>query len=143
MDLPAPFTIQVGLLHSVEFYELVKAHLAPGGIISVSLSGSFRKGNPTPSVIAAGMAEVFDEIYVYHPDVAERSYAIAGQKIPFTKDALIAASVQMGAKETKVWEKEEAEQVIGIIPPMRRIDMSYPVKRSLRRVYYRLFPEEL
>ena len=36
MDVPAPLTIQEGLLHSVEFSWLLKARLKPQGVISVS-----------------------------------------------------------------------------------------------------------
>ena len=52
MDVPAPSTIQLGLLHSVDFYRVAQKRLAPQGLISVSLCGTFSARNTTPRTVA-------------------------------------------------------------------------------------------
>jgi len=134
VDIPAPLQIQTGLLHSVEFYEMVKERLAPGGVISISLSGTFKRTNKTPRTVAAALTRVFDEVLIFTPDVAHRSFAIAGDKLPFTREDLIREAVRLGAVEVRVFDKTQAINIIGTMPPITYNDVSYPLKRSIRRV---------
>jgi len=137
MDVPAPLNIQVGLLHSVEFYKLARGRLSPGGIISVSLSGRLRPGASTPKTVAAALLNVFDDVVIHTPDIAGRSFAIAGDKVPFTDDRLRLAASKLGARETIIFNREKTGRIVGRTPPISLDHISYPVKRSWRRVKIR------
>ncbi len=137
MDVPAPLNIQVGLLHSVEFYRMAKGRLSPGGVISVSLSGRFRPGANTPQTVAAALLKVFDDVVILTPDIAGRSFAIAGRKIPFTDYQLRFAASEQGARETIIFDREKIARIVGQTPPISLDHISYPVKRSWRRVKIR------
>lgn len=142
VDVPAPLTIQVGLLHSVEFYTLAKSRLSPEGVISVSLSGRFRKRSSTPRTVASALSEAFEDLMIITPKVAGRSFAIAGRSLPFTEADLRDAAKDISPSEVKVFNRAEAENIIAGIPPISYDNVSYPVRRSLRRVFIRFFSRE-
>jgi len=132
VDVPAPLSIQLGLLHSVEFYSLAKSRLTPKGTLSVSLSGSFRKTAITPKTVAAGALAVFEEAFVVAPDIPGRGFVLAGRSLPFGREDILRAAVELGHENTVVYDKDEALRVVGDTPPMSLDNLSYPVKRSLR-----------
>ncbi|MFQ6678737.1 MAG: hypothetical protein ACE5D0_10540 [Fidelibacterota bacterium] len=134
VDIPMPLQIQTGLLHSVEFYQMAKNRLSPDGVISISLSGSFNKRNKTPRTVAAALTQVFEEVIIHTPDIAKRSFAIAGRKLPFTKEQLVDETIHLGANRTKVYNKTEALNIIDGIAPITIYDLSYPLERSIRKV---------
>jgi spermidine synthase len=140
MDIPAPLTVQVGLLYSVDFYKLVRSRLTRKGVISVSLCGTLRKNNPTPDTIASAISTVFEDYYFYTPKMKgkSRTYVIAGKNIPFNKDDLKKVAEMNGAIETKVFSRRKARRMIGEFEPMRSGAMTFPVKRSIARVAKRL-----
>ncbi|VAX25595.1 hypothetical protein MNBD_NITROSPINAE02-574, partial [hydrothermal vent metagenome] len=139
VDIPAPLTVQTGLLHSVEFYKMAKKRLSPQGVISVSLSGKFGRANKTPRTVAAALARAFEEMVIYTPDIARRSFAIAGRSLPFSMSELIATSTSMGATTTAVFNKKEALEIIDGIAPITFDNLSHPLKRSVRRVGRKYF----
>ncbi len=58
MDVPAPFHIQTAMLHTTEFYNLVKSKLKNNGLLSISLcGGSFKKH--LSAAIAASASKTF------------------------------------------------------------------------------------
>ncbi len=139
VDIPAPLTVQTGLLHSVEFYKMAKKRLSPQGVISVSLSGKFERANKTPRTVAAALALAFEEMVIYTPDIAKRSFAIAGRSLPFGVDELIKTSMWLGARRTTVFNKQEALEIIDGIAPITFDNLSYPLERSIRRVSRKYF----
>ncbi len=138
MDVPAPLTVQVGLLHSVDFYQMAKRKLARNGLMAVSLSGTFRAGNSTPITVVAGLAEVFDDLVVYTPGAGERSYALAGNRVVFSQEQLETILRHEGAGDAYIHSSSEVMEIIRGVEPMRFSDMSFPVRRSLKRVFRRI-----
>ncbi|MDH5510295.1 MAG: hypothetical protein OEZ32_08060 [Nitrospinota bacterium] len=130
VDVPAPLSIQLGLLHSVEFYTLAKSRLTPKGVLSVSLSGSFGKTATTPKTVAAAALAVFEEAFLVAPDIPGRSFALAGRSLPFGREDIERASVELGHKNTIIYDKAEAELMVGDTEPISLDHLSYPVKRS-------------
>jgi len=134
MDVPAPLTIQEGLLHSVEFYRLVKARLKPQGIISVSLSGGFRPDAETPRAVAASLLQVFDKIYVITAASAGRSFAFAGEEFKFSKLLMEATMQILGEINFDVYERDEIEKIVGEMRPISLSNMRFIVHRSWVRL---------
>jgi len=134
VDIPAPLQIQTGLLHSVEFYELIKEHLSPHGAVSISLSGNFKHRNFTPRTVAAALTTVFEDVFIHTPDIAGRSFAIAGKSLPFTKADLEKEARNLGAEEIAIFNKNQALNIIDGLPPITYSNLSYPLKRSIRRI---------
>ncbi|MFQ6607410.1 MAG: hypothetical protein ACE5EE_02610 [Fidelibacterota bacterium] len=142
VDIPAPLQIQTALLHSVEFYQIAKKRLTPQGVISISLSGTFKKQNKTPRTVAAALTQVFKEVLIHTPDIAKRSFAIAGQKLPFTQEQLESELIQQGANRVQIFNKSEALEIVDGIKPITFYNLSYPLKRSLRKVKKSFFPSK-
>ncbi len=84
MDVPAPLTIQVAYLHSVEFYKLVKKRLTANGVLSVQIAGKIRANNAMPAQIVKTLSQVFPKILVITSQRAGRSFAYSSKKMPFT-----------------------------------------------------------
>ncbi len=137
MDIPAPLSIQVGLLYTEDFFRLVRSRLAPGGILSVTLAGTFDPDEPTARTVAAGLIRAFPQVIAYTPTWTHRSFALAGEIDAFTPDE--ARKAIHGVEEGAFAFHNDAEvrTIVGDKPPMTFDHMSYPVKRSLRRVILR------
>ena len=88
VDVPAPFTIQEGYLHTVEFYRLVKEHLTNHGVIAVQLSGKLQQDNRTPARVTAALRQVFPEVLVVNSQRAGRSFAYGSVVLPFSSEEL-------------------------------------------------------
>lgn len=143
VDVPVPLTIQVGLLHSVDFYRMARERLTENGVISVALGGTFRRDNPTPQTVASAVAEAFEDFVVYTPDKAGRSFAIGGRRLTFNSNDLVEASQSLGAEEVDVYLKPVAVNIIDGQPPIRMTSVGYPVKRSLNNIYYKVHGKDL
>jgi len=92
MDVPSPLTVQEAYLHTKEFYGLANEKLAENGVIAVQLSGKLQRNNRTPARITAALKSVFREVLVVYSPRADRGFAYASQKLPFSiKDYLDSA----------------------------------------------------
>ena len=134
MDVPAPTTIQLGLLHSIEFYRMARARLAPGGVISVSLSGIFDQDRGTPSTVASALLKVFPQVVVYTADDAGRSFALAGDALGFTMDDLQRTAAEIGTPELDIYDQDEIEEIAGKSPALSADDMRPVVAGSWKRL---------
>jgi spermidine synthase len=137
MDIPAPLTIQVGLLYSRDFFELAKSRLKPGGLLAVTLAGTFDDEQITSRTVAAGLVAVFERVVPFHPKIVGRSFAIAGAADAFDEAAVAEAAAALGKGEVVVYSDAETRTFVEGIRPMTIDDMSYPVRRSWRRVRLR------
>ena len=84
MDVPSPLTIQEAYLHTVEFYRLAQSRMTEQGVIAVQLSGPLQQNNRTPARVTAALRQVFSEVIVLDSKRADRSFAYASMKLPFT-----------------------------------------------------------
>jgi len=84
MDVPSPLTVQEAYLHTKEFYGLAKEKLAENGVIAVQLSGELQRNNRTPARITAALKSVFKDVVVVYSPRADRGFAYASQKLPFS-----------------------------------------------------------
>lgn len=134
MDVPAPSTIQLGLLHSVDFYRLARTRLTPHGVISVSLSGIFARDRETARTVAAAIAASFPEVVVYTDRAARRSFALGGESFAFSKDDIQKAADAVGAKDFQIFERPEVLKIIEGVEPMTSDNMGYVVRRGWTRV---------
>lgn len=137
MDIPAPLSIQVGLLYTEDFFRLVRSRLAPGGILSVTLAGTFNPDQPTARTVAAGLIRAFPQVIAYTPTWTGRSFALAGEGDAFTPDEARNAIAAVEGGRFSFYEDADVRRITGDKPPMTYDHMSYPVKRSLRRVILR------
>ncbi len=88
VDVPSPLTIQEAYLHSKEFYALCRDHLTERGVLSVQLSGPLELNDRTPARVAAALRSVFPEVMALDSREADRGFAYASRKLPFTEAAL-------------------------------------------------------
>ncbi|PIQ98118.1 MAG: hypothetical protein COV67_00625 [Nitrospinae bacterium CG11_big_fil_rev_8_21_14_0_20_56_8] len=89
MDVPSPLTIQEACLHTVEFYKLAREKITPSGVIAVQLSGPLQRNNRTPARVVAALAKVFKEVMVVESKRADRGFAYASDRLPFSPGDLI------------------------------------------------------
>jgi len=134
VDVPAPLTIQVGLLHSVEFYSLARTRLKPNGVLSISLSGTFSETAITPRTVAAAALAVFPQIFLVVPDISGRSFIMAGENIPFDRKEIETQSATLSQNKTTVYDKAQAQLVVGDAEPISLSNVRHPVVRSLNLV---------
>lgn len=123
MDVPAPTTIQLGLLHSVDFYRLAQQRLTPQGLISVSLCGMLAPENHTPRTVAAALMKVFPTVLAFTPKDAGRSFALAGNSLPFTAEQFREVGATVGSPDIQIHDPAEIAAVIGDIQPMTADNM--------------------
>ncbi len=93
VDVPSPLTVQEAFLHTREFYALARARLAPGGVLSVQLSGELAANNRTPARVVAALRAVFPELLVVHSETADRGFAYASDALPFTAEQVRARAL--------------------------------------------------
>ena len=142
VDIPTPAYIQTALLHTREFYALARAHLRPGGVLSVALSDYFSPEGQTSRRVLAGIAAVFPQYYVVNSmRLAGRSFALAGDRLEFDRDRIAAEIRAYDDRDSlTVLTPEEAEPVIGDAAPLSAHDLGLVLKLSwwrLRAVYFR------
>jgi len=106
VDVPAPFYVQTALLFTREFYELVRARLADGGILSAYLAGvAGGKDTRIPGQVLAAIDAVFPEYYVIDSKEAQNGFALAGMRAPATPERLLAV---LEGLEVNVYPREAA-----------------------------------
>ncbi len=134
MDVPAPFTIQEGTLHSVEYYGLLKQHLTPQGVVSVSLSSTFNANRELALRVLAGLLANFKEVYVVTAGSAGLSFAYASDHLPF--DAAMVEQTLRANDEVQfaIFQPDAVRTVVAATPPISFDDMSLVWNLSLLRV---------
>lgn len=106
MDIPSPLTVQEAILHTAEFYRLVRSRMDEHGVIAVQLSGPLQHNNRTPARVTAALSMAFKQVMALDSEEGDRSFAYASDKLPFTiKDV------------RRVTDDFEDEDSLTIIPP--------------------------
>lgn len=143
MDVPAPVTIQEAMLHSKEFYSLVNNRLSEHGVISISLSGKFEPGSLTPTSVAAGVLSVFPESFVVTSSSAQRSFALAGRHLDFTRRDIEDILKERSNEAFALFERPAMEAIAAEVAPIRMDRMDLILKNNLRRGAWLYFPEAM
>ena len=134
MDVPAPFTIQEGALHTVEYYALLKQHLAPAGVVAVSLSSTFSPTRVLALRVTAGLLANFKQVMVVTSSNADLSFAYASDNLPFDSDALEAMLRADGESKFIIYQPSVVRDIVGTTPPISLDDMRLVWDLSLSRV---------
>ncbi len=124
MDVPAPFTVQEGALHTVEYYALLKQHLSPDGIVSVSLSSTFHPNHVLARRVVAGLLANFKEVIVVTSGSADLSFAYAGNSLPFDSAALEKVLKSNNESQYVIYQLAAVQTIVGDAAPIRIDDMS-------------------
>lgn len=143
MDVPVPSTIQLALLHSVEFYRLARSRLHEQGVLAVSLCGHFSREDDSSRSVAASLMEVFAGVMAYTPTDTGRSFAVAGDNLPFTTDDVRAAVLETGAPDAIVWHRIHMPEVVMDAEPITADNMRVVVQRSWEHLTDFYLPEAL
>lgn len=86
-DIPPAKTRQIALTYTKEFFELVKARLAPGGLFSLNSLTALHSESEYGKRMLATLASVFDRVYVLN-DGNNSYYYSAGQGTVFDRETL-------------------------------------------------------
>ena len=138
MDVPAPFTIQEGTLHSAEFYALLKRHLTPRGVVSVSLSNIFGPTHELPRRVVAGLLANFSQVVVVTSQSADLSFAYAGDDLPFDSAALESVLHANSESGYAIYQTDAARYIVADAKPISLDDMRLVWTVSLSRVRHLL-----
>jgi len=124
VDVPAPHYVQTGLLFTKEFYGLVRARLRPGGLISVYLTENYPANHPERVArcragrqIVAALASVFEQLCVLDTNHYPYGFAIAGDRLGFTKSDVAAIVRQRRGVRAKIYSTDEVRPTIRGVEP--------------------------
>ncbi|MEZ4452943.1 MAG: hypothetical protein R3B09_26020 [Nannocystaceae bacterium] len=133
VDLPSPLTLGEAYLHTEEFYRLCRARLRPGGALAVQLSGDLGSPRRTPARVVAGLRRAFPEVIVVESALADRSFAYAGDALPFGADEL-RASAAPGERELRIFEGAALAGRVEGAAPLALDDLDLVLRRGLERL---------
>ena len=111
LDVASPLQMQVALLYSKEFFEIVSEKLTDDGILCLSLNGQLMRGSVAASRTTATLLGAFQNLYVMAPP-NDSSFAIAGNRIPFGRAELLKALARRGFFKTNVLERPATEAML-------------------------------
>ncbi|MHB8628945.1 MAG: spermine/spermidine synthase domain-containing protein [Aggregatilineales bacterium] len=134
MDVPAPFTIQEGALHTAEFYGLLKRHLAARGVVSVSLSSTFTPTRTLAKQVVAGLLANFAQVIVVTSASADLSFAYASDDLPFDNLALEQTLRANNEAQFLIYQPPAVRQIVGDTLPIAEDDMRLIWQLSLSHV---------
>ncbi|HHH38015.1 MAG TPA: hypothetical protein ENK50_00345 [Sedimenticola sp.] len=140
VDVPSPLTIQEAYLHSMEFYQLVKEHLTPRGVVAVQLSGPLQRNDRTPARVTAALRRVFPEVMVIYSHRAKRGFAYASRRLPFDGRAVRQVA---GAYENRlrVIPPHQVDRYLTRAVPMSVNHMDLVLRRGWERFADRYFDD--
>ncbi len=81
LDVPAPYHLRTGLLHTPELYGLALSRLAPQGVLAVSLADSLE--GPVGGAIAASAASALPQVLVAESAALGQAHLYGGRALPF------------------------------------------------------------
>ena len=156
IDVPVPTFLQTAMLHSDRFFALARTRLAPGGVFSISLSGTYYAGgpslNPRQSHLAhrvmAGLLKNFRHVTVVQG--AGRDYAWASDRpLAFTSKEVFSRAVafveESGTKdefklpEFRFLEESEVRSRAKGFAPVGEADMQIALRMSINKLMTRFY----
>ena len=140
LDVAGPLQMQVALLYSKEFFEIVSEKLTDDGILCLSLNGQLMGKSITASRITATLLSVFRNLYVIAPP-NNSSFAIAGNRIPFGRAELLQALARRGFFKTAVVDLPAAEAMLISKDIITKERMDIVPNRGIERLIHNYFRE--
>ncbi|MEI6340207.1 MAG: hypothetical protein WCQ57_16765, partial [Verrucomicrobiota bacterium] len=140
LDVAGPLQMQVALLYSKEFFEIVSEKLTDDGILCLSLNGQLMGKSITASRITATLLSVFRNLYVIAPPNSS-SFAIAGNRIPFGRAELLQALARRGFFKTAVVDLPAAEAMLISKDIITKERMDIVPNRGIERLIHNYFRE--
>jgi spermidine synthase len=134
MDVPAPFTIQEATLHSAEYYALLKDHLTPDGVVSVSLSNTLSTSHMLSMRVVAGLLANFKEVLVVTSGSADLSFAYASDRLPFDSAAVEKTLRANDETQFVIYQPPAVRLLVSPARPISLDDMSLVWDMSVSRV---------
>lgn len=138
LDVASPLQMQVALLYSKEFFEIVSEKLTDNGILCLSLNGQLVRGSVAASRTTTTLLGVFRNLYVLAPP-DDSSFAIAGNRIPFGRPELLKALAQRGFFKTAVLERPAAEAMLVSKDVMTKERMDIVLHWGIERLMHNYF----
>jgi len=136
MDVPAPYHVRTALLHTPDFYALVKTRLRPGGVAALSLCSSLNR--KVGRSIAKSAALAFDDIVVVRSGSARIAVAYAAAKLPFDHRAVEIAVRAHDPKKSIIYSDAEVRERITDTKPLdesRLLPVLYLAGNEFRRAF--------
>lgn len=141
MDIPSPLTIQEAILHTVEFYQLVRSKMTEQGVIAVQLSGPLQKNNRTPARVVSALSKVFKQVMVLDSEEADRSFAYASNHLPFnTQD--VREATQKHEEDLVILPPKEIAFYITEALPLAIDNLDLVLRRGWERFTNRYFDDD-
>ena len=136
MDVPAPYHVRTALLHTPDFYRLVKSRLRPGGVAALSLCGSLNR--EVGGSIAKSAASVFDDIIVVRSGSVGLAVAYAGAALPFNPEVVEAAVRARDPEKSTIYSNAETRHRIADRKPLddaHLLPVLYLAGKEFRRAF--------
>lgn len=141
VDVPAPAYIQTALLHTREFYQLARARLRPGGLLSVSLSDRFPDGGETGRRVLAGIRDAFpDFVVVTSETLARRSFALAGDAVAAERARLLEALGAFAPDRVTLLGADEARRRLAGTAALSATDLGLVLRLGWWKLQASSFP---
>jgi spermidine synthase len=137
-DTPAALSIQPATLYSVPFYQSIHDHLTPQGIFVGNMTSPFVPGDDISRRVAASALQVFKEVMVITPASVGWSFIIAADKLPFTREKLVAALRQSGEVQFSTFDTTAVRAIVGDAAPITLDSMDFVLQTSLEWIDERL-----
>jgi len=133
MDVPSPLVIQEAILHSEEFYRMVKSRLKPDGAIAVQLSGLLQRNDRSPAQISAALLRVYDQVFVVSSSWADRGFAYAGDHLRFDMKDLQAGVNRRERGQATLYSTEQVRDITAGVEPISIDHLNTVLERGWER----------
>lgn len=122
LDVPAPYRIATALLHTPTFYRQVAQHLAPGGVVALSLCEALSE--PLAQRIAQSAAQVFAELLVVDSSAVGLPVLYAASKLPFSKEQVAQTLAERApSSEVELFPDAQVRRLIRAVRPLSDRDL--------------------
>ncbi len=141
MDIAGPFQRQVALLYTREFYELVKLHLSPQGILSVPVNGDFEERTETACLVATTLQASFNDVFVIARDNGRTSFALAGSALNFDKREIFKRLKAARQEEVTIYDRQDIQRHLRgrLFRPISLASMDVVVRHGYHRLLRKFF----
>ena len=146
MDISAPYYLGSALLHNIEFFELVKSKLKPGGIFSESTQGRPDPHFPSSTAmkILKAVHEVFPNYFVIDCKMAprgKRGFIMASDNNSpiIMKDVFKLLKQDRKLAGTSLYKKNDVDMNLSHVKPLSLYSMENLWNGNLKRIKTRLF----
>jgi hypothetical protein len=104
--------------YTAAFYESILKPLTPDSIFVIPLGSIFSPQDINSRRAAATLLVNFEQVLVFTPASSGMSFALAGQHLPFDRDALASALRSAGETEFAIFETSAVRVMVGDAQPL-------------------------